>query len=495
MLAITCYTDVSYKKFQQIVREKDSMARSNIQAIVLAAGASTRFKSETPKLLYTLCGQEMILYPLKTLQQLAIPTTLVIGHKKELIKRILEQHSFDSLSYSEQKQQLGTGDAVASTAVSWYADNILVLNGDMPLIQAATVQELIAQHAASDATVSFVITHNNDPVSSAGYGRVVQRDNQIAIVEARHFTGDHAVDCFVNAGIYLFKRDFLKRFIGSLSKHTGSQEIYLTDLIEIASKQGLGVATVIVPFDQVRGVNTLKELWAAEQIKRAEIIEHWMQQGVRFVYAQSAHVDCDVMIGSGTSIGAGVQLLSGTRIGRQCSIGSFSCIKNTIIADHVTVHSHVVISDATLAEMSSVGPFAHIHNNSVIGSEAVIGNFVEVTKSSVAQKTRIKHLSYIGNAHIGAEVNIGAGTVICNYNGVTKNTTIIEDKAFIGSNNSLIAPVTIGHDAMTAAGSVIKEDVPAHALAIARAQQVNKEGYAKRLRESVPVVAAVKSRS
>jgi len=471
------------------------MNRSKIQAIVLAAGTSSRFKSETPKLLFTLCGQEMILYPLKMLQQLDIPVTLVVGHKKELLKRIIEQHAFSSLTYSEQKHQLGTGDAVASTASSWHAEHILVLNGDAPLVQSSMVEELIKEHMKSNVAVSFTMTHNNDPISSAGYGRVVIRDEQTSIVEARHFTGDFAVDCFVNAGIYLFRREFLKRFISSLAKHPGSQEIYLTDLIEIASKQKLGVATVNAPFDQVRGVNTLKELWAAEQIKRAEIIDACMQQGVRFGSVQSTHIDCDVTIGAGTSIGAGVQLFAGTRIGKGCTIGAYSCIKNSTLGDHVTIQPHVVMSDATIGDLSAIGPFAHIHGNTTIGNESVIGNFVEVTKSSIAHRTRIKHLSYIGNAHIGSDVNIGAGTVTCNYNGVTKNTTIIEDRAFIGSNNSLIAPVTIEQHAMTGAGSVITETVPSHALAIARAQQVNKEGYARRLRDSITVVAAVKSKT
>jgi bifunctional UDP-N-acetylglucosamine pyrophosphorylase/glucosamine-1-phosphate N-acetyltransferase len=301
-------------------------------------------------------------------------------------------------------------------------------------------------------------------------------------------------DCFVNAGIYVFKKDFLKKYVTSLAPHENSNEIYLTDLIEIAHKNKLTVSTVNAPFDTVRGVNTLKELWAAEQIQRSAIIEHWMSQGVRFSYAQSTHIDVDVTIGSGTCIEAGVQLLSGTRIGKQCTVKSYACIKNSILSDQVTIQSHTVVTDATIGELCVVGPFAHIHNNSVIGSESIIGNFVEVTKSSIAHKTKIKHLSYIGNAHIGSYVNIGAGTIICNYNGVTKNTTIIEDHAFVGSNNALIAPVTIAQHAMTAAGSVITDSVPPHALAIARAHQVNKEGYAQRMHGSISIGAAIKEK-
>jgi len=468
------------------------MPRPSVQAIVLAAGKSSRFKSETSKLLFTLCGQEMILYPLKTLQDLGIPTTLVIGYKKEQVKLLLENHLFEALSYAEQHQQLGTGDAVASTIATWYHDHILVLNGDMPLVQPSLVQELIDKHTATDAAVTFIIAHNDD-ASFSGYGRLVTQDGITKIVEARDFQGDPHQACFINAGIYIFRKDFLKRYITSLKKHDNSQELYLTDLIEIASANKQTVSTVTAPFDVVRGVNTLKELWAAEQIKRSMIIEHWMAQGVRFAYAQSTHIDVDVTIGAGTCIGAGAQILSGTRIGKNTQVGPYACIKNSIIGDAVTIQSHSVITDATIREGCTVGPFANVHH-SIVGAKSVVGNFVEVNKSSIANNTKVKHLSYIGNAEIGSDVNIGAGTVICNYNGVTKNTTVIENNVFIGSNNALIAPVTIAHHSMTAAGSVITESVPPHALAIARAQQVNKEGYAHKLRGSISVKAATKTK-
>jgi bifunctional UDP-N-acetylglucosamine pyrophosphorylase/glucosamine-1-phosphate N-acetyltransferase len=468
------------------------MARAQVQAIVLAAGRSSRFKSDTSKLLFTLCGQEMIIYPLKTLQQLAIPVTLVVGYKKDHVKKLVEHYSFDGITYVEQPYQLGTGDAVASTVNSWNAENILVMNGDMPLIQPALIKELMEAHFSSNAAVSFVMAHNNDPLASTGYGRVVVRDDLTSIVEARDFNGDPSVDCFVNAGIYIFRRDFIKTFITTLRTHENSQELYLTDLVEIASRQKLPIATVNAPFDTVRGVNTLKELWIAEQIKRAEIIEHWMNQGVRFSCAQATHIDINVSIAAGTFVDTGAQILLGTRIGKHSYIGPFSVIKNSVLGEQVTVYSHSVIIDTTVGDRAQVGPFAHIHHNNNVGMGAVVGNFVEVSRSAIAHDSKIKHHSYIGNAHIGARVNIGAGTVTCNYNGVTKNTTVIEDDAFIGSNNALIAPVTIGHNAMTGAGSVITEDVPAYALAIARAQQVTKPDYVSRLRNSVTVGAAVK---
>lgn len=458
------------------------MGRPTVQAVLLAAGRSSRFKSETTKLLFTLCGQEMLLYSLNNLQELAIPTTIVVGYKKELIKRFVLDQQLENVSFVEQQQQRGTGDAVASTAHTWHADHILVLNGDAPLVQTALLRELLDQHIATDAAVSFVAAHNSDPEASAGYGRIVSRDGITTVCEARDYTGDPSVDCCVNAGIYLFNREFLQRFISVITPHENSGEMYLPDLIEIAGRKKYRVTTVMAPFDRIRGVNTLKELWAAEQIKRSEIIEYWMYQGVQFSYAQSTHIDVNVTIGAGSKIEAGVQLLAGTRIGKQCRIGAYACITKSTIDDRVTVNSHTIITDSTVGNDAVVGPFAYIHRNSIIGTESIVGNFVEMSRSSVAHHSKIKHLSYIGNADIGSHVNIGAGTIVCNYNGVTKHNTIIEDHAFIGSNNSLIAPVVIGAHAMTAAGSVIVDNVPQHALAIARAQQVNKEGYAEKIR-------------
>jgi bifunctional UDP-N-acetylglucosamine pyrophosphorylase/glucosamine-1-phosphate N-acetyltransferase len=466
--------------------------KHSLQALVLAAGTSTRFKSETPKLLFTICGQEMLLYPLRALQHLAIPVTLVIGHRKEQIKRLVEHHNFEAISFVEQKQQLGTGHAVAATMPAWYADNILVMNGDIPLITPQLIQELIEQHERTHATISFITAHNSDPSSAAGYGRVVTHHDHMSIVEMRDFTDDPSVYPFVNAGVYIFQRDFLRRHINSLKTHDNSREIYLPDLIEIASKQGLKVTTVTAVFDHIRGINTLKELWIAEQIKRAEIIEHWMLQGVRFTYAQSTHIDIDVHIGEGTCIESGVQLLTGTRIGRQCHIGAFSSIKSSVLAHRVTIKNHSIICDATIGESSIIGPFAYIHNNTNISAESVVGFCVEVSKSSLEHNTKVKHLSYIGNGHVGPRVTIGAGTIFCNYDGKSKHTTVVEHDAFIGSNTSLVAPVTVGHHAITGAGSTITQDVPPHALAIARSRQENKDGYAHKIRGSVPVGGAVK---
>ncbi len=454
--------------------------RANLQAVILAAGKSTRFKTEQSKLTFLICGQEMILYPVKMFKKMEILTTLVVGYQKEHIKDIVSR--FDAtITFAEQNVQKGTGHAVLTSKQYWNADNILIMNGDCPLITETIMEDLIHKHTVNDATITFVTSHNSDP-SLTGYGRVIKDAGVTKIIEQNEFHGDTSLQCCINAGIYLIKRSFLADNLEIIPANRQSGEIYLPELMRMASAQGLHVETVHVPFDYVRGVNTLKELWTVEHIKRSEMIAHWMSQGVRFATAQSVHLDIDVTIGSGTVIGSGVVLLKGTTIGTNCFIDSFSIINNSTIYDNVTVLSHSIVRDSIVHNHAQIGPFAHLRNNSIVGAQSCVGNFVEVTASSIGPNSKAKHLSYIGNAQIGSSVNIGAGSVTCNYNGFVKNTTIIKDNAFIGSNNALIAPVTIGQNAITAAGSTINQDVPDNALAIARARQENKNGYANELR-------------
>lgn len=472
----------------------------NIQAIILAAGKSTRFNTGKSKLVEKICGQEMILYPTKLLEQLHIPAIIVVGFQKEaVIDTIQKNHQQTVFEFVTQETQNGTGHAVQITQKLWSATHILIINGDVPLVTPHIIQELYETHQRTHAAISFVTAHCPD--TSLGYGRVVEQNGKKQIIEAKDFSLDPEEYCCINAGIYLVRRDFLETFIHTLDTHNAKKELYLTDLVARASEQGLTVNTITAAFDTIRGINNFKELWAAEQVKRAEIISNWMHNGVRFALAQTTHVDLDVSIGSNTTIGTGVQLYAGTRIGKDCIIGDYAIIARSSINDKVTVHPFTVISDSQVETGAQVGPFAHIRNHSTIGSNSVIGNFVETKKTSIGNHTKAKHLSYLGDAKIGDNVNIGAGTITCNHNGVKKNTTIIHDGAYIGTNNSLVAPVIIGKDAYTAAGSTITEHVPAEALAIGRSRQVNKEGYAKKLRaraqqenqQHQPFIAAIKT--
>ena len=458
------------------------MTNNPIQALVLAAGKSSRFNTSLTKLSFTICGKEMITYPLALLADMNIPTTLIVGHQKDVVLNIVKKHSF-AIDYIEQVHQKGTGDAVLCTQDLWHAQTILILNGDVPLLHKSHLESLIQKHESSGATITCAATWNADP-SITGYGRIIKKQEGIAIVEQRDFVGDPSEHCHFNAGIYLIKRDFLEAQLPHLPA-SPSGEIYITDLIYKASSQGNKVEIVDLPFDYVRGVNTLQELWVAEHIKKSDIIRSWMQHGVRFTAPQSVHIDLDVQLANDCSIGYGVQLRNKTVVGHAVHIDAFSILDNATIHDSAVIHAHCVISNAEVHPASQVGPFAHVHKESVLQAQSIIGNFVEISKSTVGVKSKVKHLAYMGNAQLGSQVNIGAGAITCNYNGVTKHPTIIKDNAFIGTNVALVAPVTIGENAYVATGSVITQNVPELALAIARERQTNKEQYVTKLKEKL----------
>lgn len=455
------------------------MICQDVQAIVLAAGKAKRFKTNTSKLVQKICGQEMVLYITNTLEQLKINTTLVVGYQKEAVIDIIKTHQ-DTINFVIQEKQEGTGHAVLCSKPTWQKDLILIMNGDMPLVTTTIIEHIYKTHQETKATITIAIAHDTDPCGA--YGRIVKKDNTLSIVEAKEFTGDIEDHPFINAGIYLVDRIFLESVISSLARSKVSSEFYITDIIKMASDMGKTISTVTVPFDRVRGINNFKELWEAEQILRSGIINHWMLEGVRFTLPQTNHIDLNVTIGAGTQIEAGVQLLGKTHIALNCQIQSFSYLNNAQIDDNVTVRPHSVIDDSHVKAHASVGPFTHVRNNTIVGEQADLGNFVEVKQSIIGNHSKAKHLSYIGDTLVGEHVNIGAGTVTCNYDGVNKHETHIDDNAFIGSNTTLIAPLKIGAGAYTAAGSVITEDVPEGALAIARTPQSNKEGYAQKLR-------------
>lgn len=452
----------------------------SIQAIVLAAGKASRFKTKKTKLLFSICGQPMILYPLKALQQLHIPTTLVLGYQADQIKQEIESNKLQNVSFVLQEEQRGTGHAVACSQDKWSSQYILIMNGDCPLITPELINEFIIQHEQEQAPISLMTTMVIDP---KGYGRIIEKNGKLSIIEDRDCTEKQRHINRINTGIYLINKTFLEENITKITTQNLSHEFYLTDLISLASEQGLPVNTMQVPYDNVRGVNTLQELWSVEQIKRSDLIKHWMSEGVQFELAQSIHIDLNVSIGAGSFIGTGVHLLGNTIIGEECIIKAFSIIEDSIIGDSTTVHSHSVIQKSTLGEHVEVGPFARLRTNTKIKNNVVIGNFVETKEVSINESSKAKHLSYLGNAEIGSSVNIGAGTIICNFDGTKKNTTVIEDNAFVGSNNTIIAPVCIGKNSYTAAGSTINRDVPEESLAIGRAQQHIKKNYAQKLRK------------
>lgn len=453
------------------------MKIKNTRAIVLAAGRSSRFKTEKSKLLYSVCGQAMILYPIKVLQEMGIPTTVVVGYQAEEIKKVIDGAGI-KVDYILQEGALGTGHAVAATRKTWDKDNILILNGDSPLVLPEIFLELEEKHMNSDSVFTFLSAHALNPF---GYGRVIQEKDTVSIIEDKNLVDEQRFTTLINAGIYIIKKDFLENNIDKIEKDAKKGEYYITDLALMASKQNLKVKTIPVSYDNVRGVNTLEELWSVEQIKRSQLIKYWMIRGVHFELAQSIHLDWDVQIGVGSFIGTGVHLLNGVKVGKNCRINAFCIIDNSQIEDNSSIHSHSVIQDSKIGKSSHVGPFARFRKNVFVGNNVNIGNFVEIKNSVIGDNTTAKHLSYLGDSIVGKNVNIGAGTITCNYDGVNKHQTNIKDNVFIGSNNTLIAPVTIENGAYTAAGSTINKDIPKDSLGIARSRQENKISYVKKL--------------
>jgi len=433
------------------------MTIKDVQAVVLAAGKSTRFRTEKSKLLERICGREMILYITKLLENLKVPTTCVVGYQRELVQKIINKSHNSKISFVAQENPQGTGHAILCAQPTFCKNNILVINGDMPLIPETVVEDLYNKHIETSATISFVISHNSD-TSTGAYGRIVRTNGSIEIVEAKDFDGDAHEHCFINAGIYIINRDFLDNYISTLTTNNANNEFYITDLVKIASQKGYTVTTVTAPFDRIRGINTLHELWVAEQIKRADTIKYWMGQGVRFSLAQSVHIDLDVEIGAGTYIDCSVHLLSGTKIGKNCTIKGFSTLANAILGDNSEVKPHSIIENSSVGCNAKIGPFACIHENSTIGNNAIIGNFVEIRESKIDSKSTAKHLTYLGHAHVGSNVTIGAGTITCNHDGQQYQKTKIKDNSFIGSNNSIVAPVTIEKNTFTTAGTVISKN-------------------------------------
>lgn len=458
------------------------MIEKNIQAIILAAGKSTRLKTGRTKLTEKICGQEILLYTTQLLNRLEIPTTVVVGYQKDdVIPLIIKQHD-QTFQFIEQEEQHGTAHAIACTKETWHKDAILILNGNMPLLSQEIIHELHEKHIATNAAISFIIAHNNTPQTNL-HGRIITTNGRIAI--DTNFQGDPQEQCFVNSGIYIFNRTFLEQHVQAMMQAPENGESCLTHLVNCAAQEQATISTLIAPFDIIRGISTMQELWEVEQIKRAEIIRFWMENGVRFSVPQNVHIEHNVTIGAGTVIGCAAHITKGSRIGKNCVINEFASIENSVLESDVRINGHSIVKDSYVGAHAVVGPFAHIREKTTIAQHAVIGNFVEIKNSTIGAHTKAKHLSFLGNAEIGSHVNIGAGTITCNYDGAQKHKTTIQDNVFVGSHSTIIAPITIKKDSYTAAGSVLTTDVPENSLAIARTRQINKEGYAEKIREKL----------
>jgi bifunctional UDP-N-acetylglucosamine pyrophosphorylase/glucosamine-1-phosphate N-acetyltransferase len=455
---------------------------THTHVLVLAAGKGTRMKSAIAKVLHPAAGRPLIDYVLDVAASLD-PTsvTVVVGHQGEAVERRVAGRP--GVRSVRQEPQLGTAHAVlqAERALAGQAGTVVLLSGDVPLLSARTVRTLLDTHVSKRAAATVLTARLEDPF---GYGRIVREDGEIArIVEERDASpSERAID-EINTGVYAFDVEALFSALRQVASTNAQGEYYLTDLVGLFRAAGRPVGTVPVPeAREILGVNSRADLARVGAIVRQQVNEQLMAAGVTLIDPATTYIDAGVTVGPDTVIHPNVYLEGRTRIGSHCEILPNVRIVDGVIGDHVVINSFTVISESTVASDVRIGPFAHLRPGSEVRSGAHIGNFVELKKTVFGEGSKASHLSYLGDATIGAGVNIGAGTITSNYDGVNKNQTVIGDGAFIGSDSQLVAPVTIGEGAYVAAGSSIVEDVPPGALGIARGRQSNIEGWVERKR-------------
>ena len=448
-------------------------------AIILAAGKGTRMKSKLYKVLHPVSGQPMVEHIINRVSETNPDQIItIVGHGAEQVKAQLGERS----EYALQAEQLGTGHAVlqAASFLQGKEGTTLVISGDTPLLTTETLNNLFEYHQGKNASATILTAQAEDPT---GYGRIIRDHIGIVekIVEQKDTTPEEALVQEINTGTYCFDNQALFEALNKVGTDNAQGEYYLTDIIEILKDAGKTVAAYQTEdFDESMGVNDRIALAKANELMRQRINKMHMVNGVSFVEQATTYIDAGVEIGSDTVIEAGVQLQGKTVIGSDCVIGAHSRIVDSVIEDHVVVE-HSVIEKSLVKSHADVGPFAHLRPKAEIGEGVHIGNFVEVKNAEIGKNTKVGHLTYVGDATLGEEINVGCGVVFVNYDGKNKHRTTIGDHSFIGSNANIIAPVEIAKNTSVAAGSTITEDIPEYAMAIARARQVNKEEYAKKL--------------
>lgn len=454
-------------------------------ALILAAGKGTRMKSALVKVLHELAGRPMLGWPLAAAREAgAGQIVIVAGHQADQVQKRFG--AVPGIRIALQEEQLGTGHAVSCSLdqLDGLSGAVLILCGDTPLLTAATLQRLAAEHAASGAAVTVLTAKLERPF---GYGRIV-RDSEgrvRRIVEQKDASPDEQAIDEVNSGIYCMELEFLRAHIGRLGSENAQNEYYLTDLVGIAVAEHAGCSAVVADDpDEIMGVNDRVQLAHAAKILRQRINLQLMLAGVTLVDPDQTYIDASVQVGSDTVIWPGCVLRGATSIGSGCTLENNVRVSDCVIADRVQLKAGSVLTEAQVAEDVAVGPMAHLRPGSVLQAQVKIGNFVETKKVVMGAGSKASHLTYLGDAEIGSDVNIGCGTITCNYDGRRKHKTVIGDGVFVGSDVQLVAPVTVGVNALIAAGTTVTQDVPPDSLAIARTPQVNKIGWCLKKRDN-----------
>ena len=437
----------------------------------MAAGKGTRMKSATPKVLQQVIDKPIIDYVIQNVLSAGIDpenTAVLVGSGGSEVEAHIKE-KFPSVKVLWQHEQLGTGHAV-KTAQEWWQnyDSLIVLNGDLPLMQNESLKELITSCDKNDCTV--ITFKAKDPAS---YGRIIRKDNSVSIIEFKDASPEQRKIDEVNAGCYAFKVKSLLKIIDKITNNNAQKEYYITDSLGLMNESGMSTGAFIMNEDDLRGVNTQRELADVSCVMRERIINHWLNEGVRMPDTSSVYIGSDVKLSSDSVIMPNVQIYGESVIGRNAYIGSGSILTNAIIGENVHITAYAVIENSELKENSKVGSFVYIRDGSCLERNSYAGKFVELKNSSIGEGSKVPHLSYMGDARLGHDVNIGAGSITCNYDGEHKNKTVIGNNCFIGSNTMFVAPVEVEDGAATAAGSVITQIVPENALGVGRARQKN----------------------
>jgi bifunctional UDP-N-acetylglucosamine pyrophosphorylase/glucosamine-1-phosphate N-acetyltransferase len=453
-----------------------------LAAVILAAGQGTRMKSSLPKVLHQVCGVSMLGHVVKVAQALgATQIVPVIGHGAEQVRQTL---AGEELLFAIQEEQLGTGHALlcAEGSINGFDGDLLLLCGDVPLLREETLQALVDHHREHAAAVTILTACMDDPT---GYGRIVRGEAGVErIVEQKDASESERAVNEINTGIYLFRAPDVFDHLRSLDNKNAQGEYYLTDVVAAARQKGQRVEALSVEKpEEAMGINDRVQLAQADKIMRARINEAHQRAGVTLVDPETTYIDPDVSIGPDTVIHPGVHLRGGTVVGKECIIEPGVVVTDCEVGDHVHLKPGSVLSESKVGDSCAIGPMAHLRPGTVLTGNNKIGNFVETKKAVLGEKSQASHLTYIGDASLGKNVNVGCGTITCNYDGVNKHQTTIEDDVFVGSDTQFVAPVTIGRGSLIGAGSTITKDVPADALAITRAEQKNIPGWAEKNRQ------------
>jgi bifunctional UDP-N-acetylglucosamine pyrophosphorylase / glucosamine-1-phosphate N-acetyltransferase len=465
------------------------MSRQSPLVFIMAAGLGTRMKSETSKVLHKIAGRPMLHWVVTTARTVGAERVVaILGHQHDTVKTALDaSFGAGTVEVAIQSEQRGTGHAVqcALPSVQNEADDriVVILSGDAPLLVSERISELVRACAESPAGLALLSTR---PDRDMPYGRLVRDEGGILqkIVEHTDATPEQRAIKDTNAGFYAIRLGHLRKDLASLRANNAKGELYLTDLIANAHARG-GATSIDAPFTEVSGINDRVDLATVEAEARRRINAHWMRAGVTMIDPSSTYIDADVgPLGKDVWLGPNTVLRGKTKVGDQVRIDVGAVLSDVTVDDGTHIKPYSVLTESTIGEKVQIGPFSHCRPGTRLDEDAHIGNFVETKNTHVMAGAKANHLAYLGDASIGAKANIGAGTITCNYDGVTKHKTTIEAGAFIGSDSQLVAPVTIGRDAYVGSGSTVTKDVPRGALALTRVKQVNVEGWADRFREA-----------